>query len=529
MNLHNTNTECAADIKLDVIREREDAEMSVKREKKPGRVGVMIVGHKEYWPQFPGQREFEIRSGEIFEALLERFGVEVIRFYAEDGTQMLDTPEKSYQAGVYFRKNDIDLCFIYLPSYVASGRYVIGAKQVACPIVLIGHQIHNELGSTSIAMMNANGGPCCVAEAYNALERCGIKPADFIFGRLSGEWFANKMEKQIEEWCRVADILRAYKGAIFGHMGHSYEGMYDMNFDPTAFMRSFGIHVKMLEMCELVEYVKSASKAEIDEKLEEIHEKFVFLAPSYDTTTVPIEEKAVEWAAQCAVGLDKMVSNNNLSAMAYYYEGRDNYYEKVASNLIIGNSLLESQGISLAGESDMKTCLSMFTTSSMGAGGSFAEFGMDLVDDVMLVGHDGPHDLRISEGKPQIRGLGLYHGKRGHGISVEFSLKTGPITMLGLSTDINGRFRFIGSEAESQRGPVPQVGNTWTRAKLDRDASQFVVDWAKAGNTHHLGLSTGHNASVIEKLCRTLPDVGYTYVPGGRNHEREIPGIYFKY
>ena len=486
--------------------------MIIGKAKQVGKVGVMIVGHREYWPQFPGQREAVIASGESFQALLERLGVEVVRFHTEDGTQMIDSPEKSFQAGLFFKTNDIDICFIYLPSYVASGRYIIGAMQVCCPIVLVGHQVHYEIDNTPVSVQNALGGPCCVTEAYNALERCGIEPADFIFGRKSGKWYSQKFEKEINEWCRVADALRSLKGAVFGHMGHTYEGMLDLNFDPTTFTRTFGVHIKMLEMCELVEYVKGATDAEIKSKLDEINEKFIFLDPSYDPTTVAIEQKDVDWAAQCAVGLEKLVKNNNLAAMAYYYEGRNNYYEEVAANLIIGNTLLQSEGTPLAGESDMKTCMSMFITSAIGAGGSYAEYGIDLVDDIMLVGHDGPHDTRISEGKPTIRGLGLYHGKRGHGISVEFSLKTGPITMLGLSSDVNSKFKFICAEAESEKGPVPQMGNSWTRAYVGRDVSEFVVDWAKAGNTHHLGLSIGHNKGVIEKLCRTLPYLEYEFV-----------------
>ena len=486
--------------------------MSIGEVKQKGKVAVMIVGHKEYWPQFPGQREGVCASGEDFQRLLEKCGAEVVRWYADDGTQMIDTTEKSFEAGVFFKKNDIDLCFLYLPSYVASGRWMLGAKQVCCPIVAVGHQVHFELDSTPIEDQTSLGGPCCVTEAYNALERCGIEPKDFIFGRKSGKWYSANFEKEINEWCRVADALRAYKGTVVGYMGHTYEGMLDMNFDPTAFTRSFGLHVKMLEMCELVDYVKSATETEIKEKLDEINETFVFLEPSYDSTTVPINPEDVSWAAQCAVGLDKMVSNNNLSAMAYYYEGLNNYYERVASNLIVGNSLLVSKGIPLAGEADMKTCMAMFTTSAIGAGGSFAEYGIDMPDDIMLVGHDGPHDIRISDAKPTIRGLGLYHGKRGHGVSVEFSLRTGPMTMLGLSTDIGGVFHFIGAEAESQRGPVPQMGNTWTRAYVGRDIMQFVVDWAKAGNTHHLSLCLGHQTGVIEKLTKTLPYVEFTKV-----------------
>lgn len=486
--------------------------MSIGTVKQKGKAGVFIVGHKEYWPQFPGQREDVIASGEKFEALLERSGLEVVRYTAPDGTRMVDTPEIAFEAGIFFKKNDIDLCFIYLPNYVASGRYIIGARQVCCPIVLVGHQVQYEVGSTTVHEGGSYGGPCCVTEAYNALERTGMPAADFVFGRLSGSWYSAKFEKEINEWCRVADALRAYKGAIFGHMGHSYEGMLDMNFDPTTFTRSFGVHVRMLEMCELVEYVKGASEAEIQRKIDEMNEQFVYLDASYDPTTAPIAEEDIQWAAQCAVGLDKLVHNNNLSAMAYYYEGRDNEYERVASNLIIGNSLLVSQGIALAGESDMKTCMAMFTTSAVGAGGSFAEYGIDLADNVMLVGHDGPHDIRISDAKPTIRGLSLYHGKRGHGISVEFSLKTGPITMMGLSSDVNSHFQFIGAEAESQRGPLPQNGNTYTRAFVNGDINQFVVDWAKAGNTHHMSLCLGHNNGIFRKLSSVLPFVEFREV-----------------
>lgn len=486
--------------------------MAIGQVKQKGKVAVMIVGHKEYWPQFPGQREGILASGEDFQLLLERCGAEVVRWFDEDGTQMIDTTEKSYIAGTYFKKNDIDLCFIYAPSYVASGRWMMGALRVCCPHVLVGHQVQYDVGSKPLKDRVSLGGTTAVSESYNAMERCGIEPKDFLFGRKSDKWYSAHFETQVYEWCRVADALRAYKGAVFGYLGHTYEGMLDMNSDPTAFTRSFGVHVRMLEMCELVEHVQSTTEAEIQAKMDEINENFIFMDPSYDPTTVPIKPDDVKWAAQCAVGLDKLVYNNNLSAMAYYYEGLNNIYERVASNLIVGNSLLVSKGIPLAGEADLKTCMAMFTTSAIGAGGSFAEHGTDLADNVLMVGHDGPHDIRISDQKPTIRGLGLYHGKRGHGISVEFSLRTGPITMLGLSLNKEGNFFFVGAEAESQRGPVPQMGNTFTRAHVKGSIYDFVVHWVKASNTHHMSLCLGSQLGVIEKLSKTLPCVSFRKV-----------------
>ena len=478
-----------------------------------GKVGVMVVGHREYWPQFPDLRRRLLENAEGFESLLSRQGIEVVTFTADDGTQMCDTPEMSYKAGLYFKTQDVDLVFLYLTCYVASGRYMQGVLTCAAPVVVIGYQRARDFATATMFDEAAGGGACPVPEACNALTRCGKPPVGVVFGEYFGDGrFAPRFEKDVSDWCRVAQALRSYKGTIFGHMGHSYEGMLDMNFDPTTFTRTFGIHIRMVEMCELVEYVREASEDEVKAKIDAMHDIFTFLDASYDPTTVPIKEEDVEWAARCSVGLDKLIEVNNLSGMAYYYEGRDNDYERVASNLIVGNSLLVSKGCSLAGESDMKTCLAMYTTSALGAGGSFAELcGTSFEDNVILVGHDGPHDIRISDAKPTIRGLGLYHGKRGHGISVEFSLKAGPMTMLGLGSDENGQFSFIVAEGESQKGVVPKQGNTLTRGYFGDDISRFVEDWSMAGNNHHYSLSIGHNASAIEKLAKVL-GIGYVRV-----------------
>lgn len=484
--------------------------MSIVSIMKKGKVGIMVVGHREYWPQFPGMREQLLENASGFEALLARSGVEVVTYTAPDGTQMLDSPEESYRAGVYFKEQDVDLLFLYLTTYVASGRYMQGVLACPAPVIVVGYQKEHDFENLNIQEETASGGPCPVPEACNALTRC-LKPAmDVLFDEYIGDGhFAPRFEKNVEDWCKVATALRSYKGAIFGHLGHTYEGMLDMNFDPTTFTRTFGIHIRMVEMCQLAELVRGAEQAEIDKKLAEIKDTFDLLDASYDPTTRAIRPEDLEWAARCSVGLDALMKNNNLSGMAYYYEGNGNEYEKIGAGLIVGNSLLVSQGCSLAGESDMRTCLAMYTTSAIGAGGSFAELCCSSIrDDIVLVGHDGPHDIRISDAKPTIRGLGLYHGKKGSGVSVEFSLKAGPITMLGLGMDENNNFTFIVAEGESQKGPIPKSGNTLTRGYFGPNVARFIEEWSNAGNNHHYALSIGHNASVIEKLAKAL-GIGY--------------------
>src|SRR5690606_22647998 len=153
------------------------------------------------------------------------------------------------------------------------------------------------------------------------------------------------------------------------------------------------------------------------------------------------------------------------------YRGLDgNPNEELGASLIVGNSLLTARGIPAAGEGDRKTCVAMMIMDRLDAGGSYTEFhAMDFNDGFILMGHDGPGHIAISDQKPVLRGLGLFHGKRGYGLSVEFKVKTGPITILGLTQTADGRLKLLAAEGESLPGATMQIGNTNSRLKFGCD------------------------------------------------------------
>ena len=147
----------------------------------------------------------------------------------------------------------------------------------------------------------------------------------------------------------------------------------------------------------------------------------------------------------------------------------------------------------------------MLIMDRLAIGGSFAEFHpFDFEADCILVGHDGPHHLAIAEGKPVLRSLKKYHGKPGHGASVEFKLKEGPITMLGITQTADGKFKFVIGEGESQKGPIPPTGNTNTRGVFQPDARTFIKKWVMEGPTHHYALGIGHHARTLVNLGKVL-------------------------
>lgn len=135
-------------------------------------------------------------------------------------------------------------------------------------------------------------------------------------------------------------------------------------------------------------------------------------------------------------------------------------------------------------------------SQSVGAGGSFTEIqALNFEDGVVEMGHDGPAHLALSARDPLLRGLGVYHGKRGWGVSVEFDVRQGPVTLLGLGQDADGSLSFITSEGTVVPGPLLEIGNTTSRVDFGRDPGEWVDAWSATGVGHHWSLAVGHHGA----------------------------------
>jgi len=220
-----------------------------------------------------------------------------------------------------------------------------------------------------------------------------------------------------------------------------------------------------------------------------------------DATVLP---DGLARAARVAAGMDRLVAARRLNGLAYYYRGRG-AQEELGATMILGGTRLTARGIPCAGEGDLKNTVAMLMLDRLGAGGSFTEFyAMDLAEGFVLMGHDGPGHAAISDRRPILRGLGLYHGKAGHGISVEFSVKTGPVTILGVTQTADGQLKLLAAEGESLAGPILRIGNTNSRLRFGLPPDEFIDRWCREGPTHHVALGVGHHAATIEKVGSLL-------------------------
>ena len=431
--------------------------------------------------------------------MVEKQDVEVVDF------GMVDSSEKAYDALDRIQAAKVDVLFCNMVTYATSSVFAPIIREANAPMVLVALQPRKGLdySQANTFMQLENDNICSVPEFTGVAIRMGKKVSDVIIGTLYDDAEA---EKEVARWCDIAKVLHDLHGARIGLMGHVLEAMYDMHADPTAVSKAFGIHVPLLEIEDVVRLYDTVTEEEITAKEKLILEEFDTPVPVSDPVTMKLTDADLRQAAHSAVALDKLVEKYNLTGLAYYYEGSpDTIQRKVATSFIVGNSILNAQGVPMCGEFDIKTCIAMLIMDRLDIGGSFAEFHpFDFNEDFILVGHDGPHHIKIANGKPVLRSLTKYHGKPGQGASVEFKIKEGPITMLGITQNTEGGFKFIIGEGYSKEGPIPPTGNTNTRGFFEPTTKEFIKKWVMEGPTHHYALGIGHHAETIQKIGEIL-------------------------
>lgn len=473
------------------------------------RIGVFNVGFHRYWPQFPGLKEKLEELRIVFENRVITLDAEVI------SAGLVDSVESGRRAGDFFATQDVDLIFCDVTTYVQSAFVVPVAQRSKVPMILVGLQPSPGMDVSRVSMFDQLLHDNCtpMPEIAYALRRMGIKTR-VIFGLLEGD---DRAWGRIADWVLAAKAARSLRNARIGLLGHPFEGMLDMNVDPTAFTSAFGAHVDMVEMCDFEKRVSAVSPAETAAMKARIRDFFCFPGQGSDPHAGPVSDQLLDWPARVAVGLDRLVADLGLDGLAHYYRGVDgNMDEQLISGIIVGASLLTARGIPVAGEGDLKNCVAMMMMDRLDAGGSFCELHpANLAEDFVFVGHDGPGHIGISNEKPALRALSLYHGKFGNGISVEFKVKNGPITIAGLTLGEKSAFELVLAEGESVPGPIPSTGNTNTRARFLPDTATFIERWTEAGPTHHFALGvgrqierlknvaelTGLNVQVVAKMC----------------------------
>ncbi|MEA5081364.1 MAG: L-fucose/L-arabinose isomerase family protein [Dysgonamonadaceae bacterium] len=461
------------------------------------KIGLFSVGLDTYWPQFSSLLgKLNGYHDKIKKEIENHQNIEVV------DAGMVDNINKAKIAADSFCSNNVELIFLFVSTYALSSTILPIAQKVKKPFIILNLQPEERIDynkfnaledyaeKTSLWLEHCQA--CSIPEIAGVLNKASIK-YEIITGFLNDKNVWN----EVEDWLDATIVLNALQNNRMGILGNYYGGMLDVYSDLTKHSIIFGTHFEMIEMCELKKIRDNVTDVEIKNKVTEFQEVF--------DIDKKCSQSEIERAALTSVALDKLVENNQLKSLAYYYEGQEgNDYENIVTSLIAGNTLLTGKNIPVAGECEIKNAHAMKILSAFGAGGSFSEFYlMDFKDDVIYLGHDGPAHFKIAEGCVKLVPLPIYHGKPGNGLSIEMSVKNGPITLLSV-VEGNDNIFLLAAEGESVEGPTLEIGNTNSRYAFNCGIREFINTWSKHGPSHHCAVGIGHIAHKIEKLAHLL-------------------------
>ena len=463
----------------------------------PFKVGLFSIGLDAYWEQFDGLEERLKGYSHTVENRLRGYGAEVINL------GMVDTPQKAFDAGHLMRQADVDIIFLYVTTYALSATVLPVVRLAKVPVVVlnlspsdsIDYNWFNSLRSRTqmTGAWLAYCSPCPVPEIASVFKKANI-PFFEVAGLLEGD--AETWE-EIREWVDAGKVAHTMNKNRLGLMGNYYGGMLDIYSDLALHAARLGGHIEIIEVDELSSLRERVASNETEKRIKDFYEVF--------DVQPDCSPEEITRAAQTSVALDKLVEKYSLGSLAYYHKGTGNKSnEDTMASIILGTSMLTARHIPVAGEYEVKNVQAMKIMDSFGVGGSFTEYyALDYKDDVVLMGHDGPGHIAIAEGKTKVKPLQVYHGKVGQGLSVEMSVKHGPVTLLSV-LEQNGSLSLLCAEGLSVPGPILEIGNTNSRYKFPPGARNFMTRWNAHGPAHHCAVGIGHVASKLKKLSALL-------------------------
>ncbi len=452
------------------------------------RIGLLPAGHLIYWDQFPGLKEMGLNMYEQFSRRLGQIG-EVI------SPGLVDTKEKAWEAGKLFKDKSVDILLI-LPLGYTTGIVVLPCvRQLDVPVRILNSHLDSsyDYKTADTAVYLYHEGPCCIPEYAAGLVNMGQK-----FKVRSGPFASDRLWNEVMADCNGSAAARAFGSMNLGLIGNTYTGMVDMPTDEHRWLRASGRLFARPEVEEIEEAYHRVSKKQLECMYQQFREMY-----DVDET---VTDEHMKFSAQVAVAYEEIILKHDIYAFGYYWWGEKELITQMRAQSNLAVSRLASMGRPGVTEGDIKTAMAMKILDLMGGGGMFVEFfAIDYDENFFLMGHDGPSNINMSEGKPKLQHLKVQHGKTGHGLGIDFEVVKGPVTLLNVSQfDAGETFKLIYSVGEIVPGDTLSIGNPNCRVKIDQPVHEYFDKFCQQGPAHHIALGIGDHSEEIETFAETM-------------------------
>jgi L-arabinose isomerase len=452
------------------------------------KIGLLTGGFFEFWRMYPGlEKVVEKEMRELYENLRKDKSLDVV------WSGLADTLDKCDQAGRTFKKEDIDLLVIcegsYFPDFMPI-QTMEHLPRVPVLILLTQPQPFIPPDMSYVDAIHHSFGLVGVVQLTGAMKKMGTS-FEIIISSLDDESLCTEI-------ARYAKVVKVYKELRFmnlGIVGHTFQGMYDLEIDKTLFKATIGPNVVYLELHELIETWKGVSESAGQVIARDLIGKYKREGP---------EEADITNACRLGIAMEKLAIEHRLDGLAHLCQ----HFLHVATGTTpcLPNAQLIDKGIMVTCEGDIGNLAMMCILNRLtGTAVHHGEFGMyDLKEDALLFVHHGAGSPALARKAEEvtITPTGEKWGFQGNGASFRYTGKPGKVTLASFTYDPSG-WKMMIAGGEAIEVPLrPYYGEQFT-IRFEKPVKDWLYRLCREGVTHHAALVYGD----VRKELRLLADL----------------------
>lgn len=438
------------------------------------KIGLLTGGYFEYWRMYGGlKEEVEEQMKALAEKMSQRFDIV--------WSGLADTIEKCDSAGKKFKKEGVDLLIIcegtYFPDYMP-----IQAMEYLpdIPVLILLTQPHDHVpldldyrGSTYHSFGLVGG--VQLGGAFKKMKR----HFEVVVSSLDDK----KLLDKVEPYVNVVFAKKSLRFLNLGIIGHTFQGMYDLEIDKTMLKSTLGANVLYIEVAELLNEYRKA-----DEEKSRLLGKQ--LGKSYRVEGP--DENDLNKACRLALAMESIAEKYKLGGLSHLCQHL--IHVETGTTPCYANTRLIDKGIMVTCEGDIGNLVTMCLLHRLTGEVAYAgEWGMyDVKENAMLIVHHGAGSPKLAKSPKDvtITPTGEKWGFKGEGASFRYVGKPGRVTIASLLLQPDG-WKMLITKGEAIDVPCRPYWGEQFMIKIDRPVTEYLESLCREGVTHHVAMVYG--------------------------------------
>jgi len=407
-------------------------------------------------------------------ARIDKIAADTAKFLSElsgcrlvQAAGLITSEAEAEEACAVLNREGIDLLVMHFVTFPSGALIPLIASRIQAPVVLL-----------------ANPEEACAGKMWEQNSFCGANLGAFVMRRMAKQYGYLKVlpaetPAALQKYIAAARCITMLKSLRIGLVGGRVPGFYTSNFDEMKLRTHFGTAVEVSDLLEMMDTAGKLSEEQLAEG------RAVVKKSAAKVCCVPDAE--LELAAKMFASFKAMTKKYNLDALAIRCWPETSDIFGIAPCAVIG--MLNDNGIPTSCEGDVPGALTMMILQAL-AGGGLPLF-VDLIsydekDNSGVVWHCGaaPTSLCRKFEETEYRLHFRVDGGDKKGVSNDFSLKAGRITLAKLDQDVDGHFRMLiasGTAVDTE----PFIRGNPLRIRFDVPVGKLVDTIMMKGFEHH--------------------------------------------